>query len=158
MLWVGPRKARGKGRTQENQRINVMIPNHKDFIEAVKEKKKVCLRFYSKADSGVIDLVCAPLDYGPGAGLQNAVNRYWFWDYTSNNGSHILPLLQEQILELSVLGSMFDPAGFGAPSPTWSIARDWPAPSGPGTAIPSTEPAQAEKQPGLAEASHFTKT
>ena len=34
-----------------------MIPNHKQFIEAIKEKKKVCLQFYSKADSGVIDLV-----------------------------------------------------------------------------------------------------
>ena len=40
-----------------------MIPNHKQFIEAIGEKKKVSMRFYSKADSGIIDLVCAPLDY-----------------------------------------------------------------------------------------------
>ena len=70
-----------------------MIPNHKQFIEAINQKKKVCLRFYSKADSGVIDLVCAPMDYGPGAGIQDGVNRYWLWDYTSNNGSHTLSLL-----------------------------------------------------------------
>jgi hypothetical protein len=135
-----------------------MITNHKEFIEAVKEKKKVCLRFYSKADSGVIDLVCAPLDYGPGVGLKDGVNRYWFWDYTSNNGSHVLPLLPEQILDLSVLGSMFDPAGFGAPSPTWSIARDWPAPSEPGTVLPLAEPVQDEKQLGSAEATGVAKT
>jgi len=34
-----------------------MIPKHKQFIEEIKEKNKVCLRFYSEADSGVIDLV-----------------------------------------------------------------------------------------------------
>jgi len=46
-----------------------MIPNHKQFIEAIKDRNKVCLRFYSIADTGVRDLVCAPLDYGPGAGV-----------------------------------------------------------------------------------------
>ena len=75
-----------------------MIPNHKQFIEAIQEKKKVSLRLYSKADSGVIDLACAPLDYGPGAGIPDGVNRYSLWDYTSNNGSHILSLLPEQEL------------------------------------------------------------
>ncbi len=33
-----------------------MIPNHKEYIEAIKEKKKLALRFYSRADSQVIDL------------------------------------------------------------------------------------------------------
>jgi hypothetical protein len=64
-----------------------MIPKHKQFIEAIKEKKKISLQFYSTADSGVIDLICAPTDYGPGAGTQDGVNRYWFWDYTGNTGS-----------------------------------------------------------------------
>jgi hypothetical protein len=105
-----------------------MIPNHKQFIEAISEQKKVCLRFYSKADSGVIDLVCAPLDYGPGAGIQDGVNQYWLWDYTSNNGSHTLSLLPEQVLDLRVLGSVFDPAEFGVPPPAWSIPRDWGIP------------------------------
>lgn len=89
-----------------------MIPNHKQFIEAINEKKKVRVRFYSKADSGVVDLVCAPMDYGPGAGVQDGVNRYWLWDYSSNNGSHTLSLLPAQILELRVQGEVFDPAQF----------------------------------------------
>ena len=41
-----------------------MIPNHTRFIEAIHEKKKVCVRFYCKADSGVLDRVCVPMDYG----------------------------------------------------------------------------------------------
>jgi hypothetical protein len=132
-----------------------MIPNHKEFIEAIKEKKKVCLRLYSKADSGVIDLVCAPLDYGPTGLIQDGVNRYRLWDYTSNNGTHILALLPEQILDLSVLGAVFDPTEFGAPPPAWSIPRDWATPSGVGTRIPSAGPAQTETQPGSSEVSHL---
>jgi hypothetical protein len=109
-----------------------MIPNHKQFIEAVQEKKKVCVRFYSKADSGVIDLVCAPMDYGPAGEGQDGVNRYQLWDYSSNNGSPILVLLAEQILTLSVLGAVFDPAEFGPPPPAWSLPRNWGLPSAVG--------------------------
>jgi hypothetical protein len=112
-----------------------MIPNHKEFIEAIKQKNKVCLRFYSKADSGVIDLVCAPLDYGPGTGIQAGVNRYWLWDYTSNTGSPTLGLLPEQALDLRVLGEVFDPAAFGVLPAAWSIPRDWGSTSGAGTEI-----------------------
>ena len=131
-----------------------MIPNHKQFIEAIKEKNKVCLRFFSRADSGVIDLVCAPLDYGPGAAVQDVVNRYWLWDYTSNTGSPTLGLLPEQVLDLRVLGDAFDPAEFACPPPTWSIPRDWRPPSGSGADNPSRAPAPIEKQPSSAEASN----
>lgn len=109
-------------------RIDVMIPNHKQFVEAIREKKRVCLRFYSKADSAVIDLVCAPLDYGQGAGKPDGVNRYWLWDYTSNTGSPTLDLLPEQVLDLRVLGVVFDPAEFGLAPSEWSIPRDWGSP------------------------------
>jgi len=112
-----------------------MIKNHEQFIEAIKEKKKVCLRFYSKADSGVIDLVCAPMDYGPGAGIPDGINRYSLWDYTSNNGTHTLSLLPEQVLDLRLLGEGFDPQEFGAPPPQWCIPRDWGTPTRAGTEI-----------------------
>jgi len=132
-----------------------MIPNHEQFIEAINKQQKVCVRFYSKADSGVIDLVCAPLDYGTGAGTQDGVNRYWLWDYTSNNGSHTLSLLPNQVLDLRALGAKFDPAEFGVPPPAWSIPRDWKASTGAGPVVPSTEPGPAEKEPSSSKASHL---
>jgi len=132
-----------------------MIPNHKQFIEAIREKMQVCVRFYSKADSGVIDLVCAPLDYGPGTGNQDGVNRYELWDYTSNNGSHTLSLLPEQVLDLRALGTVFDPAEFGIPSVGWSIPRDWKVSARTGPVVPAAGSTETEKKPGFSEASHL---
>lgn len=95
-----------------------MISNHAQFIAAIHERKKVCVRFYSKADSGVLDRVCAPMDYGPGGEIKDGLNRCWLWDYTSNAGSHALGLVPQQIVHLQVLGEVFDPAQFTiGPSP-----------------------------------------
>ena len=106
-----------------------MIPSHKEFIEAIKEKKKVSLRFYSTADSQVIDLVCAPMDYGPGGDMSDGLNRYWLWDYGATTDSHTLGLTPQQIVELQVLGEQFSPADFGAQPWQWSIPRDLAVPS-----------------------------
>lgn len=89
-----------------------MIPKHPQFIEAINAKKKVCVRFYSKPDSGVLDRVCAPMDYGPGRDSKDGLNRYWLWDYLSDTGSHTLGLMPQQIVDLQVLGEEFDPAQF----------------------------------------------
>lgn len=105
-----------------------MIPNHKQFIEAIQQKRKVALRFYSKADSEVIDLVCAPLDYGPAATFPDGVNRYSLWDYSGNNSSNILTLLPEQVLDIRVLGEVFDPANIDVRASHWSIERNWGIP------------------------------
>ncbi len=89
-----------------------MIPNHTQFIAAIREQKKVCVRFYSKPDSGVLDRVCAPMDYGPGGQFSDGLNRYWLWDYAGDAGSHTLGLVSQQIVDLQVLGEVFDPTTF----------------------------------------------
>ena len=89
-----------------------MIPKHTQFMDAMNEKKKVCVRFYSKPDSGVLDRVCAPMDYGPGADSQDGLNRYWLWDYLGDAGLHTLGLVPQQIVDLQVLGEGFDPTEF----------------------------------------------
>lgn len=104
-----------------------MIPKHKQFIEAIHEKKKVWIRFYSKADSGVLDRVCAPMDYGPGGQIEDGLNRYWLWDDASRTGTHTLGLVPEQIVDLQVLGEAFDPAQLEVRTPGWSIPREWGA-------------------------------
>ena len=106
-----------------------MIPNHQSFIDAIHAKKKVCVRFYSKADSGVLDRVCAPIDYGPGKDNQDGLNRYWLWDYAGNPGSKLLSLGAQEIVDVQILGDVFDPTQVEPSSGPWSIPRDWAAPS-----------------------------
>jgi hypothetical protein len=88
-----------------------MIPNHTQFTAAIQDKKKVCVRFYSKPDSGVLDRVCAPMEYGPGENL-DGLNRYWLWDYAGEPGSKTIGLMPQQILDLQVLGEAFNPSEF----------------------------------------------
>lgn len=102
-----------------------MIANHKTFIEAINTKRKVRVRFYSVADSGVVDRVCVPLDYGPGTGNQDGLNRYWLWDDSRNDGSQTVGLLPKEIVDLQLLGEPFDPAQFTSRSATWLTPRDW---------------------------------
>ena len=87
-----------------------MIPNHAQFLEALKEKRKVRVQFYSQPDSGVLDRVCAPLDYGLGSETQDGLNRYWLWDYAGAEESRTLGLVPQQIVEMQLLSEGFDPA------------------------------------------------
>ena len=108
-----------------HQHINSMIQNHSWFIDAINEKKKVRVRFYSIADSGVLDRVCAPMDYGPGSEPADGLHRYWLWNYTSNTETHILGLAPQEIVDLQVLNEVFNPADFGIHPWPWSIPRAW---------------------------------
>lgn len=87
-----------------------MIPNHDQFLAAIRDKNKVSVRYYSPADHGVVDRICAPLEYGPGVANTDGLNRYWLWDYASLTDSHRLGLVPQQIVDLQVLGVVFDPA------------------------------------------------
>jgi len=103
-------------------RIKLMIPKHAQFMEAIKEKRKVSVRFYSHADGGTLDRICAPLNYGPGD-AHDGLNRYWFWDYASNTGIHTLGLVPKQIEDLRLLGEVFDATDFNGEPSTVSAAK-----------------------------------
>ena len=87
-----------------------MIQNHEAFIEAIQKHSKVCVRFYSHSDGGVLDRVCAPVDYGPDIHSADGLNRYWVWDYQAGDDAHLVGLVPAQILDVRILGQTFDPA------------------------------------------------
>lgn len=114
-----------------------MIPNHPQFTAALQDRKKVFVRFYSKPDSGVLDRVCAPMDYGPGE-IPDGLNRYWLWDYAGETGAKALGLLPQQILDLHLLGELFNPSEFVVEPATGTppLAAD----SIPAPAVPASAP------------------
>jgi hypothetical protein len=89
-----------------------MFPNHTQFFAAINDKKKVGVRFYSKADHGTLYRICAPLGYGQGSESRDELNRYWLWDYAGAPDSHLLGLTPQQLVDLNVLGEVFDPRQF----------------------------------------------
>lgn len=89
-----------------------MNPTHARFLEAITDKKKISVRFYSKADNGVLERICAPISYGQGSESHDELDRYWLWDYAGNPYPHILGLLAPEILDLQVRSDLFDPAEF----------------------------------------------
>ena len=95
------------------------------FIQAIHDKKKVRVTFFSEEDEKHITRLCAPMDYGPGRKMRDQRDRYWLWDYESDTGVHPLPLKEEQIQSMVVLEDQFDPAEFVKWSPAWFIKRDW---------------------------------
>ena len=95
-----------------------MISHHDKFIAAIADRRKVAVRFFSKADNGMLGRVCAPLNYGPGEACPGGLDRYWFWNYMNVTGIYTLGLLPPQIMELSVLDETFTALDFARDRPT----------------------------------------
>jgi len=101
---------------------------HNNFIQAIHDKKKIELHFFSKEDGIIIVRKCAPMDFGPSRSAKIKTDRYHLWDYESAEKQHNLPLLPNQIKEIIILNEYFDPVEFitwdTATSP-WFVPRDW---------------------------------
>jgi len=95
------------------------------FIQAIREKRKVRLTFFSKEDGRNLTRVCAPMDFGPGRKIRDRRDRFWAWDYESDTGQHTLGLPPEQVRTMVVLEDSFDPAEFVTWAPAWIVPRDW---------------------------------
>ena len=116
---------RGAQNEERRQPADIMIPNHAQFLDAIREKKLIRIVFYSQPDAGTVDRECAPLDYGPETGAKDELNRYWIWDPTHTAGANPLGLLPGQIVSVRVLGTDFDPEKLGVGARPWCMPRDW---------------------------------
>lgn len=98
------------------------------FIQAIRDKRKVRVTFYSKEDGGLLTRKCAPMDYGPSRRAKQQNDRFHLWDYESDTERHSLQLNPEQISKLEVLDEIFDTSEFITWDTTenpWFIPRDW---------------------------------
>jgi len=102
--------------------------NKNQFIQAIRNKKKIRLTFNSKTDGGPVTRVCAPMDFGPSRRTSDKNDRYHLWDYESDAKPHPLSLDPNRIIEMVVLEEGFKPSEFVtwdlAASP-WFVKRDW---------------------------------
>lgn len=98
------------------------------FVRAIHGRKKLLVTFYSKEDRRQLVRTCAPMDYGPSRRAKDKSDRFHFWDYDSDTGSHTLSLLPDQIVEILELDLEFNPEEFVTWDTTrspWWVHRDW---------------------------------
>ncbi|WP_027360722.1 hypothetical protein [Desulforegula conservatrix] len=103
---------------------------HDKFIQAIHDKSKIDLHFFSKEDGSVIVRKCAPMDFGPSRKFKDGINRYHVWDYFPDSGKkpHPIPLEPNQIKTMNILEENFDPAEFitwSTKTSPWHVQRDW---------------------------------
>lgn len=99
-----------------------------EFVQAIRNKNKVRVKFYSKEDDDILERVCAPMDYGPSRRTRNKTDRYHLWNFESDKGWHTLSLLPDQIKDMVVLDEYFNPADFvnwNLTAKPWFIDRNW---------------------------------
>lgn len=102
-----------------------MIPNHAQFLDAIRERKLIRISYYSRPDAGTVDRECAPLDYGPDPAVGDGLNRYWVWDLATTAGTNPLGLVPEQIVSVHILGKDFEPGILPIGIRSWHVPREW---------------------------------
>lgn len=98
------------------------------FLQAILERRKVRLTFFSKEDGTTLLRTCAPMDFGPSRRAKRKDDRFHFWDYESDTRNHTLSLLPHQVVNIESLSDQFDPAEFvtwSTVASPWFFARDW---------------------------------
>lgn len=98
------------------------------FIQAIHNKQKVRLSFFSKEDGRVLTRLCAPMDFGPSRRATDKSNRYHLWDYESDTKNHVLSLLPNQISSIEVTDEHFEPNEFiiwDTQKSPWFLKRNW---------------------------------
>ncbi len=105
-----------------------MHAEHQTFLDALAQKRRLSVRFFSKKEGKERVRTCAPLDFGPLRGATDTRDRYQLWDLEGKRKPLNIPLLEEEILELTLLDETFDPADIVTWSfkpNSWKIERDW---------------------------------
>lgn len=90
----------------------------KEFVDAIRDKKRVKVIFYSQEEKRFLVRVCAPIDYGMDASVNanvsgNGAERLNFWDYEGQKEgqtAHTLSLRADQVRSMNVLDEFFDPS------------------------------------------------
>jgi hypothetical protein len=91
-----------------------MHRDHDIFINAIGDKKKIQLTFFSNEDGDIEDRLFGPIFYST-SGEESDSDRYYLWDFESITDNHFLGLLTSQILRMKVTEEAFDPVKFFTP-------------------------------------------
>lgn len=102
-----------------------MDDKYEKFVEAIRTKSKVLIKFETRDKSEIKERRCIPFDYAFSSRFNDDKKRYHFYDLDSADGPHNLSIFPEQLLSIDILQETFSPAEYVKWIPNWSIPRDW---------------------------------
>lgn len=88
-----------------------MHRDHKIFIQAIQDRKKVIIQHRNDDGHETSTKICRPLFYIP-ANSQDGSSQYYFWEGVSGPKGSILKLETEQIMRIGPTQKSFGPTGF----------------------------------------------
>ena len=88
-----------------------MHSDHKIFIQAIQDRKKVIIQHRNDDDRDAQTKVYRPLFYIP-ASSQKVGSQYYCWEGVSGPKGNIVKIQTEQIIRIGPTQESFEPAGF----------------------------------------------
>lgn len=85
-----------------------MHEDHDKFIQAVKDRRKVILTWFSGEYNLNLTKLCVPLQYSPSGGGEDS-ECYYLWDSEGDVGERALFLPPSQIMYMELSDDTFQP-------------------------------------------------
>ena len=104
-----------------------MHPHHDIFVQAIKFRRKILLKYFSKKGTPLQARLCVPMDYSKSLGT-DTYDCYHFWDFKYGMTRFPLILFSNQITAMEVVEQFFDPKEFvtwDTKKLGWFMKRDW---------------------------------
>ena len=88
-----------------------MHSDHKIFIQAIEDKKKVIIQHRNDDGHETYTKICRPLFYIPANGKTGSAH-YYFWGDEREEKGNVFRIATEQIIHIGATQESFDSAGF----------------------------------------------
>ncbi|MBN2270304.1 MAG: hypothetical protein JXN61_06805 [Sedimentisphaerales bacterium] len=95
-------------------RITVIHEDHNKFVQAVKDRKKVIVTYYSGQYRLNLTKLCVPLQYSR-SDRRNDSDCYYLWDPEGEIGSRVLVLPPSRVMYMELSDDIFEPDEYITP-------------------------------------------
>lgn len=82
--------------------------DHNKFVQAVKDRRKVIVTYFSGEYSLNLTKLYVPLQYSPSDGRDDS-DRYYLWDPEGDIGRRVLVLPPSQVVYMELSDDTFEP-------------------------------------------------
>ena len=89
----------------------LMHQDHDTFVQAVKDRKKIILTYFSGVQKLDLTILCIPVRYSPPVS-QGGSEWYCFWDPEADVGERVLRLESSRIRYIELSDEPFDLADY----------------------------------------------